>query len=302
MIWLEKFVLPDAEREWQIARKRREENGGAFGYLENGYPCGLFPERGLGELDFEPITLLYGGNGSGKSTLLNLIAEKLRIKRQAPYNGGELFLPFAEACGVRFGLDDEGEPLPLPEESRIVSSDDVFEYMLAARTRNEQIEEDLEQGKEDYASLKFGETLPFRGIEDYDLYRKQVLARTKSLSRRKFLRRFAGRAVKLNSNGETALEFFASVLQNDRLYLLDEPENSLSPKMQLSVKELIEKKARYCGCQFVIATHSPFLLALKGAKIYDLDSAPVSLKKWWELENAQTYFRFFYENKDLFLK
>lgn len=132
MIWLEKFVLPDAEREWQIARKRREENGGAFGYLENGYPCGLFPERGLGELDFEPITLLYGGNGSGKSTLLNLIAEKLRLKRQAPYNGGELFLPFAEACGVRFGLDDEGEPLPLPEESRIVSSDDVFEYMLAA--------------------------------------------------------------------------------------------------------------------------------------------------------------------------
>ena len=300
MLWLEKFVLPDDEDEWRIAQERRRENGGDFGYLENGWPCGLFPQRGLRELDFEPVTLLYGGNGSGKSTLLGAIAQKLSLRRQAPQNGGELFAPYAAACRVRFGTDEDGAPLAVPAHSRLLCSDDVFEYMFAARTRNEQIAEDTAQGKEDWAALKYGETLPFRGPEDYDAFRMQVLARSRALSRRKFLHRFAGREIRLNSNGETALEFFERALQNDALYLLDEPENSLSPKMQLAVKELIERKARYCGCQFVVATHSPFLLALRGGKIYDLDSAPVTLRKWWELENTRTYFEFFDGFRDLF--
>lgn len=302
MVYLEKFILPDEEEEYSIARKRMEENGCAFGYLDNPYPCGLFTSRGLRELDFERVTVLYGGNGSGKSTILNAVAEKLCLKRQAPFNGGEMFAPYAQACKYRTGFDDYGEQTDIPVSSRIVTSDDVFEYMLAARTRNEEIAENTEQGRKDYASLKFGETLPFTGLSDYEDYRLQVLARTKSLSRRKFLHKFAGKQVRLNSNGETALAYFGEILKNDSLYLLDEPENSLSPVMQRKIAALIEQKARYCGCQFIIATHSPFLLALRGAKIYDLDSSPVTLKKWWELENTQEYFRFFYENKELFLK
>ena len=205
------------------------------------------------------------------------------LKRLAPRNGGELFAPYCAACEYRTGYGDEGEPLAIPAGSRIVTSDDIFEYMLAARTRNEEIAEDTKRGKEDYASLKYGESIRFSGWENYENFRLQVLARTKSLSRRKFLQKLAGKEVRLRSNGETALDFFAEMLQNDTLYLLDEPENSLSPKMQLKLKALIEAKARYCGCQFLIATHSPFLLALERAKIYDLDSSPVTLKKWWEL-------------------
>ena len=174
--------------------------------------------------------------------------------------------------------------------------------MLAARTRNEEIAEDTERGKGDYASLKYGESIRFSGWENYENFRLQVLARTKSLSRRKFLQKLAGKEVRLRSNGETALDFFAEMLQSDTLYLLDEPENSLSPKMQLKLKSLIEEKARYCGCQFLIATHSPFLLALERAKIYDLDSSPVTLKKWWELENTRAFFEFFYANRNLFGK
>ena len=293
MVYLEKFVFPGGEQEYAIARKRMTENGGAFGYLDNGYPCGLFPQRGLSELDFEPVTIVYGGNGSGKSTILNIVAEKLGLKRLAPRNGGELFAPYCAACG---------EPLAIPAGSRIVTSDDIFEYMLAARTRNEEIAEDTKRGKEDYASLKYGESIRFSGWENYENFRLQVLARTKSLSRRKFLQKLAGKEVRLRSNGETALDFFAEMLQNDTLYLLDEPENSLSPKMQLKLKALIEAKARYCGCQFLIATHSPFLLALERAKIYDLDSSPVTLKKWWELENTRAFFEFFYANRNLFGK
>lgn len=302
MVYLEKFILPDEEQEYVLARRRMAENGGPLGYLDNGYPCGLFPQRGLSELDFEPITVFCGGNGSGKSTLLNAIAQKLQLKRIAPFNGGEMFAPYCGACIYRTGFNDEGEPLAIPAGSRSLTSDDIFEYMLAARTRNEEIAEDTAQGKEDYASLKYGENIRFTGWENYEKFRLQVLARTKSLSRRKFLQKLAGKEIRLRSNGETALYFFDEMLQNDTLYLLDEPENSLSPQMQLEVKALIERKARYCGCQFIIATHSPFLLALDRAKLYDLDTSPVRLKHWWELENTRAYFEFFFANRKLFQK
>lgn len=66
----------------------------------------------------------------------------------------------------------------------------------------------------------------------------------------------------MNSNGETALRYFDERLKNDRLYCLDEPENSLSPKRQQELAAMLEQLVRYCGCQFIIATHSPFLLAM----------------------------------------
>ena len=108
--------------------------------------------------------------------------------------------------------------------------------------------------------------------------------------------------MKLNSNGETALQYFEQKLKNDTLYCLDEPENSMSPKMQLELVKMLEEMAHYCGCQFVIATHSPFILALEGARIYDLDSRPVEIKDWWELENTKIYFEFFEKNRHLFQK
>lgn len=106
--------------------------------------------------------------------------------------------------------------------------------------------------------------------------------------------------VKLNSNGETALSYFEAKLKNDTLYCLDEPENSMSPKMQLELMKMLENMARFCGCQFIIATHSPFLLSLKGARIYDLDASPVDIRNWWELENTKIYYEFFSRYKNLF--
>lgn len=77
------------------------------------------------------------------------------------------------------------------------------------------------------------------------------------------------------------------------MFLLDEPENSLSPAKQQELVKFIEDSARFFGCQFVIATHSPFVLAIRGAKIYDLDEEPVDVKRWTELENVRAYYEFF---------
>lgn len=56
------------------------------------------------------------------------------------------------------------------------------------------------------------------------------------------------------------------------LYLLDEPEVSLSPENQLLLAEKINQMTRFWGCQFIISTHSPFMLGTLRAKIYNLDS------------------------------
>ena len=70
-------------------------------------------------------------------------------------------------------------------------------------------------------------------MEDYEAMRVQLLARRKTVSRKQFIKKAIGEEVKLNSNGETALEYFDSNIDNDALYCLDEPENSLSPTFQL---------------------------------------------------------------------
>ena len=103
-----------------------------------------------------------------------------------------------------------------------------------------------------------------------------------------------------HSNGESAFKYFIEKIQENGLYILDEPENSLSPKRQLELKQFIEDSARFYRCQFIISTHSPFLLSIKSAKIYDLDTNPVVTQKWTELENVKTYYEFFKANKDGF--
>lgn len=298
-MYLETFTLP-IDREESLIKVRMAENGGVFGYIDNIYPCEIFNHKALSVVGFARVTVFYGGNGSGKSTLLNLIAAKLGLNRVAPFNSSELFDAYAESCGYTCGTDEEGFPERIPNGSRIITSDDVFDYMLAVRANNTEIGETVEQGKAEYARIKFGENVVLHSMDDYEALRLQVQSRRKTLSRRMFLRKNVGTEVKLSSNGETALAYFEEKLKNDTLYCLDEPENSMSPKMQIELMKLLEKMARYCGCQFIIATHSPFLLAMSGARIYDLDAAPVTIKNWWELENTRIYYDFFRKYRHLF--
>ena len=61
----------------------------------------------------------------------------------------------------------------------------------------------------------------------------------------------------------------------------------------MQLKEFLEQSARYFDFQLIIATHSPFLLAMNGAKIYDFDGDPVDVKRWTQLENVRAYYQFF---------
>jgi len=302
-MYVTSFTLPTGEQEEQFIAEKMMENGGKLGYIDNLYPCRIFPEKGLQQLDFGKITILYGSNGSGKSTLLNLIAARLELNRVAPHNSGELFDRYAAACDYTMGYDDEGVRHRIPNGSRIITSDDVFDYMLAMRTANEEISEKIEEEREFYNQTVHG-TAPnqLAGLDDYERFRKVHQARKKSVTRRQYIREYAGKNLTLRSNGETALQYFDAKLKNDTLYCLDEPENSLAPALQMKLADMLTELVRYCGCQLIIATHSPFLLALPDAWVLDLDSSPVREKNWWELENTRSYFDFFWKHKDRFLR
>lgn len=284
MIYLDRFVFPSGEQEFDffLTIKRK--------CYDNFYPFQILPHKAFRQIDFEPITILYGGNGSGKTTVLNVIAETMNIQREAMYNRSSFFEDYIGLC--HYDLDEE-----IPENSKIITSDDVFSYMLNLRALNEGIDLKRDVLFEDYLDAKYSD-FKMRSLDDYHQLKKVNQARSKTQS--KYVRANLMDNVKGNSNGESAYVYFTESIKSRGLYLLDEPENSLSAARQIELVALLEEFARYERCQFVISTHSPFLLSMRGAKIYDLDAYPVDVKKWTELESVRIYQQFFKSHNDEF--
>lgn len=90
------------------------------------------------------------------------------------------------------------------------------------------------------------------------------------------------------SHGETFLHLFQERLTPRGLYLLDEPEAALSPLRQLALLSLL-KSASENGCQFIIATHSPFLMAFPEAQLLDFNCAPPETVAFDEVESIQLW-------------
>lgn len=277
MIYLKSFTFPNEDREFRFILSIKRKCYDSF------YPFRILSKNDLRQIDFEPITILYGGNGSGKSTALNVIAEKLSITRESLYNRTNFYGDYIDMCDMEIVEE-------IPMESRIITSDDVFNYMLNIRTINEGIDTKREDLFVEYLDLKYSQ-FKMKSLEDYEQLKKVNQSRSRTQS--KYVRRNVMDNIREYSNGESAFRYFTEKIAENGIYILDEPENSLSPQRQLELIKFIEDSARYFGCQFIISTHSPFLLAIKGAKIYDLDEYPVSVKKWTELESVRCYYNFF---------
>ena len=284
MLYLRSFVFPDGDREFDFRLTVRRTCYDSF------YPFGVLSAKGLTALDFEPVTILYGGNGSGKTTALNIMGEKLGLKRDTLYNRSNFFEDYLRLCQHDLAR-------PLPKNSRAITSDDVFDFMLNLRQINQGVDLRREQVFEEYIENKRG---PFqlKSLEDYDQLKKVNQARHMTQSR--YTQANMNGNVREQSNGESAFFYFTQRIEENGLYLLDEPENSLSPERQMELVQFMEDSVRFFGCQFIIATHSPFVLAMRGARIYDLDSDPPQVKPWTKLKNVRAYQRFFKAHENEF--
>ncbi len=114
-------------------------------YSDSAYPFKIFPQKKLRMLRFEQITLLYGGNGSGKSTLLNVIAEKLSLERRAPFNYTPLFEDYLAFCSYV-----PTAARRMPAGSAVITSDDVYDFLLDLRAINAGVDRRREALFEEY--------------------------------------------------------------------------------------------------------------------------------------------------------
>lgn len=294
-MYLDAFSLPDEREEtgYIISCGKDAYKSFMSCYPKDLYPFKVFPQKQLSRLTFEPITLLYGGNGSGKSTLLNVIAEKLGLEHDSPHNRTPYFEEYLKLCA--YSLAPKQKRIPMG--SRIVTSDDVFDFLLNIRTVNQGIDRHREELFAEYkASREDGFTL--RSLEDYEELKRHNEAR--GMTKNAYTAKRLPPSLTAHSNGESAIAYFTDQIKGNALYLLDEPENSLSAKLQEELARFLEDSARFYGCQFIISTHSPFLLSLKGARIYDLDRSPAGIAKWTDLEAVRAYYNLFKSHEDAF--
>lgn len=286
--YLKSFSMPTREQEEGFLFYDRRT------LLTSKYPFHVFRHRELPTFEFGSVTIFCGGNGSGKSTILNVIAERLHLRRGAVYNRSEAFEDYVKLCSHTLYPD-----MAIPPESRIITSDDVFDYLLDIRYINGGIDKKRSELYETYFEKRYAdsEEARLRSLDDYDRWRE--IADAKQSKRPKpdsFVRDRVMKNVQERSNGESALMYFTEEIKQDALYLLDEPENSLSAEFQLELKRFLEASVRAYNCQFIISTHSPFLLSMQGAEIYDLDATPPRISPWTEIKNVRIYHDFFSEH------
>lgn len=252
----------------------------------NAYPDRIFRHMAGEVLLFDRITVFYGSNGSGKSSLLNIFANKLQLKgseRLTSYGESMYARNFITYCTYELGEDEREQKLQaLPSSSQYLKSEDIL-YEIK-KIQQQQVLRDH---------------LLFQHAAHNNTSQESLQAYSRSQKLKKQLETISFAQEKY-SNGETSMQLFEACLQPNGLYLLDEPETSLSPANQIKLAEQINELAKYFDCQFIIATHSPFMLGTLHSKIYNLDARPLKISEWYELENMRFFYSFFEKHKNMF--
>ena len=292
MIYLKSFHLPSRDEDENFFNVKSDlfSPKNFRSCYTTKYPFVFFRERELPKnFEFRDITIFCGNNGSGKSTILNVIAEALELGRNSPFNRSDFFSDYVNLC--RYELS-----APISRSSAVITSDDVFDRVLDIRRLNDGIDSKREDLLQEWVSNRYDDVdTSLHGLDDYERWKKISDSRNRNISQSQYIRKNLIRNIEERSNGESSLSLFVDAIRDNALYVLDEPENSLSPQNQLQLKYFIEDSVRNHGCQFIISTHSPFLLSLKGARIYDIDSVPVRECRWTELPSVKVYKEFFEE-------
>lgn len=218
-----------------------------------------------------PVTFFAGENGSGKSTLLEGIARAVgmpALGAQDTANDPTLqgIAPLSDALRLVWTRR--------PKRSFFLRSEDFFGFIQRVMAMQQDLSQDLSdigtryEGRSDYARGQA--SMPYQGS-------------LQSLESQYGINPDA------QSHGESFLSIFQSRMLPGGLYLLDEPESALSPTRQMALLVLLHTLQD--SCQFIIATHSPILLALPGAEILSFDDG-IQPMAWDDLPQVQTMRRF----------
>ncbi len=100
---------------------------------------------------------------------------------------------------------------------------------------------------------------------------------------------FGGKSLVTQSHGQSLMSYFKARYKLRGLYLLDEPETALSARSQLELLNILKDMGRAKHAQFIIATHSPILMACPQAKILNFNETPIGEIEYRETEHYKIY-------------
>jgi predicted ATPase len=248
-----------------------------------GFPFSVPIVRALEPLEFPtPVTFFVGENGSGKSTLLEGIAAAVGVPTvgsEAVRDDGTLAAQRALAEHLRLVWRRR------THKGFFLRAEDFFGFTKYLARLRAEMQTRLEEIDVEYAD---------RSAWARGLARLPAAGSLAALERR------YGVDLDANSHGESFLKLFRSRFVPGGIYILDEPEAPLSPQSQLGLiamlKDMLNEEA-----QFIIATHSPILLAFPDATIYTFDEQPPRRVEFDQLEHVRLT-RDFLNDPEAFLR
>jgi predicted ATPase len=216
-----------------------------------------------------PVTFFVGENGSGKSTLLEAIAcgvNSIAVGREEVALDDSLPHARTLAAALRFSWKRK------TARGFFLRAEDFFNYARRVQSNARELET---------LAAGYAEELKTRP-NDAGLQRAYGAMK----GQRAALTRRYGENPDARSHGESFMKLFESRLVPGGLYLLDEPEAALSPLRQLSFLSLMKQMVAQ-DCQFLIATHSPILMAFPEAQILNFDAPPIHEMDYDEIEHVR---------------
>lgn len=233
------------------------------------FPFSVPAIRSLEAIDLAgPVTFFVGENGSGKSTVLEAIAAAARL----PTVGSDE----VQSDGTLAAQRELADALQLVWSRRttrgfFLRAEDFFGFTKRLAVMRAELQARIAEIEVEYA--------------DRSAYARGLAAGPARASLGALESRY-GVDLDANSHGQSFLHLFRSRFVPGGLYLLDEPEAPLSPQSQLGLMAMIADMVAE-DAQFIIATHSPMLLAYPGARIVSFDEVPVRAVEYGELESVR---------------
>lgn len=229
----------------------------------------------------DKVNIFVGDNGSGKSSLLEAIAYKINLpliggfiktNNRTGFEAAELLQPYLEIAWKR-------------NTSRgfFFRAEDFSDFINSVENERNKIAGDL---------------IELKGVVDDSIIAKMSENMNFSLYE---MRKNYGENMQAFSHGEAYLKILKTRIGDKGIYLLDEPEAALSPLKQLSLIFLILEISKNNNAQFLIATHSPILMGIPGALLYEVQEDSMKIVEFKETDHYRIT-KTFLDNPDNYLR